>query len=375
MRVLFSTVPGLGHFFPMVPLAWGFRCAGHQVLVAAPARVAQAVRSAGLQHSPVGESRTAPRAGRQDFRPADDRSASAEPWVELAERAVAGTIEIVREWRPHLVVSGFADFSGPIAATLGGIPKVSHHWGMHVSEGLLATLMSGHTLHRLHSLYERHDLQPQDVEAHVTLDLCPPSLVSFDNTGWLRMRHVPYCGASVSAPWLWGARTRPRICVSMGSVPSEAGLQGLRDVAHGLADFPGDVVLTGIGSRYSTLGDLPDNVHRGGWLTHDQVMPACDAVIHHGGSGTSLNSTLFGLPQLVMPQTFDQFDNAERMFAAGVARIVAFVDRTPETVHRQLDLLLSQRSYRDHATRLRFEIEAMPLPAEVVARLETRARG
>jgi L-noviosyl transferase len=38
MRFLFSTLPGLGHFFPIVPLAWGVRAAGHDVVVAPPSR-------------------------------------------------------------------------------------------------------------------------------------------------------------------------------------------------------------------------------------------------------------------------------------------------------------------------------------------------
>jgi L-noviosyl transferase len=373
MRVLFTSTPGFGHLFPMVPLAWAFRCAGHQVLVAAPTQIAKAVRSAGLEHSTVGGTQAPLQLRLEEAHPAGDRNFSVEPWVELAERAVAGTIDVVREWRPHLVISDFADFAGPIAATLAGVPKVSHHWGLHVSDELLGSLLRGQTLRRLHALYERVGLQPQDVAPNVTIDLCPPSLVRFDNHGWLRMRHIPYCGAGIRSPWLWAPRSRPRVCVSMGSVPTEAGVHGLRDVARGLADFPGEVILTGAGSRDSELGELPDNVRRGGWLTHDQVMPGCDAVIHHGGSGTVLNSALFGLPQLILPQMFDQFENAERMLASGAARVIEFGDRAPDEVHRQLDLLLTRRSYRDEATRLRFEIEAMPLPGEVVARLETRA--
>ena len=34
MRVLFVVTPGVGHLFPMVPLAWALRAAGHEVLIA-----------------------------------------------------------------------------------------------------------------------------------------------------------------------------------------------------------------------------------------------------------------------------------------------------------------------------------------------------
>ncbi len=46
MRVLFTTFALPGHFFPLVPLAWGFRSAGHEVLVATSDEfVSTAVRS------------------------------------------------------------------------------------------------------------------------------------------------------------------------------------------------------------------------------------------------------------------------------------------------------------------------------------------
>jgi UDP:flavonoid glycosyltransferase YjiC (YdhE family) len=48
MRILFSTFPGLGHFFPLVPLAWAARTAGHEVLVATTSRALEACGQAGL---------------------------------------------------------------------------------------------------------------------------------------------------------------------------------------------------------------------------------------------------------------------------------------------------------------------------------------
>lgn len=37
MRVLVTSCPNYGHLFPMVPLAWALRNAGHDVLAAVPA--------------------------------------------------------------------------------------------------------------------------------------------------------------------------------------------------------------------------------------------------------------------------------------------------------------------------------------------------
>lgn len=375
MRVLVTTTPGCGHLFPMVPLAWALRCAGHQVVVAGPRPIAKTVRAAGLEHVPVGGNATPLDLWPDEDGPAGDRRFTAEPWVRLAEQTVAETIDLVGKWRPNLIVSEYAEYAGPIAAALFGIPTVSHHWGLHLSDELDAQLFDESTLHRLHALQEQFGLLPEETTPAAVLDLCPPSLVCFDDTAWLAMRHIPYGGAGIPSPWLWGHRTRPRVCVSMGSVPIEAGLDGLRTVATGLSHFDGEVVLTGVGSRSSALTDLPDNVRTAGWLPHDQVLATCDLVIHHGGSGTAMNSLLFGLPQLVLPQMCDQFENAERLVHSGVARSIDLHDRDGDRVRDAVEALLTEPAHREHARRIRSEIETMPAPGQVVTRLEAQVEA
>jgi len=45
MRVLFTSVPAVGHFLPVVPLAMAFRAAGHEVLVAVGEHAVVAARA------------------------------------------------------------------------------------------------------------------------------------------------------------------------------------------------------------------------------------------------------------------------------------------------------------------------------------------
>ena len=52
--------------------------------------------------------------------------------------------------------------------------------------------------------------------------------------------------------------------------------------------------------------------HRDLWMVTDSVphhllLPSCDAIIHHGGAGTSAAALTAGIPQLVCPFHFDQF--------------------------------------------------------------------
>lgn len=50
------------------------------------------------------------------------------------------------------------------------------------------------------------------------------------------------------------------------------------------------------------------------------VLPRCAAFVHHGGVGTVAQALAAGVPQLVVPLAFDQFDNAERVWRLGCGR-------------------------------------------------------
>ena len=54
VRVLFSSTAGYGHVLPMLPLAWAFRDAGHDVLWATARRATHLVAAAGLDTAPAG---------------------------------------------------------------------------------------------------------------------------------------------------------------------------------------------------------------------------------------------------------------------------------------------------------------------------------
>jgi rhamnosyltransferase subunit B len=47
------------------------------------------------------------------------------------------------------------------------------------------------------------------------------------------------------------------------------------------------------------------------------VLPTCAAFVHHGGVGTLAQGFAAGIPQLVVPLAFDQFDNAARLKRLG----------------------------------------------------------
>jgi UDP:flavonoid glycosyltransferase YjiC (YdhE family) len=52
------------------------------------------------------------------------------------------------------------------------------------------------------------------------------------------------------------------------------------------------------------------------------ILPRAAAVVHHGGIGSTAQGLAAGIPQLIMPMGFDQFDNAYHLRRLGVSRAV-----------------------------------------------------
>ncbi|MCC7247831.1 MAG: glycosyl transferase [Lysobacter sp.] len=62
-----------------------------------------------------------------------------------------------------------------------------------------------------------------------------------------------------------------------------------------------------------------DALRRHAWVDYPSWIPAMSAVLHHGGAGVMWECLRAGMPALVLPQDYDQFDHAARLEAAGVA--------------------------------------------------------
>lgn len=69
-------------------------------------------------------------------------------------------------------------------------------------------------------------------------------------------------------------------------------------------------------------GDLPDFMRHAEFVPFRWLAPKCAAIVHHGGIGTLAQGFAAGVPQVVMPMGFDQFDNAARLERLGVGRSI-----------------------------------------------------
>ena len=85
---------------------------------------------------------------------------------------------------------------------------------------------------------------------------------------------------------------------------------------------------------------MPDGVRHFDYVPFTEVLPRAAALVHHGGIGSAAQALAAGVPHLVMPMTFDQPDNADRLRRLGVARVLPPSRFRGPAVARELELLL-----------------------------------
>jgi UDP:flavonoid glycosyltransferase YjiC (YdhE family) len=88
--------------------------------------------------------------------------------------------------------------------------------------------------------------------------------------------------------------------------------EGLARIA---ADRPDWVIVASDGRMEggAVVSDGPPNLHVVPRLCYQRDLTRFDAVIHHGGTGITYSAIAAGLPSLVVPHDFDQFDVAARI--------------------------------------------------------------
>jgi UDP:flavonoid glycosyltransferase YjiC (YdhE family) len=92
--------------------------------------------------------------------------------------------------------------------------------------------------------------------------------------------------------------------------------------------------------------DLPDTVLHADYVPFGALLPRAAAFIHHGGIGSVAQALRAGIPQLIAPMAFDQFDNASRVVQLNVGREIPVRRFRAERVARELRALLDDQAIR-----------------------------
>ena len=97
---------------------------------------------------------------------------------------------------------------------------------------------------------------------------------------------------------------------------------------------------------------LPVGVRHFDFVPFGWLLPRAAAVVHHGGIGSLSQGLVAGVPQLVMPMAFDQFDNAARLEKLGVGRTLARRAFRAPAVARALSQLIDSTQVAERCREL-----------------------
>jgi UDP:flavonoid glycosyltransferase YjiC (YdhE family) len=103
--------------------------------------------------------------------------------------------------------------------------------------------------------------------------------------------------------------------------------------------------------------ELPRNVRAFDYLPFSRVLPRVRALVHHGGIGTSAQALAAGIPQLVRPLAYDQFDNARRLSRIGVGRTLSPARYRGPAAAAALEELLASGQVRAASAEARRKLE------------------
>ncbi|HKR02083.1 MAG TPA: glycosyltransferase [Pyrinomonadaceae bacterium] len=103
---------------------------------------------------------------------------------------------------------------------------------------------------------------------------------------------------------------------------------------------------------------LPEGIAAFEYAPYGQILPRAAAIVHQGGVGTTGQALRAGVPTLIVPFNHDQPDNAARIARLGVGRTIARSRYTAATAARELDRLLTDKTYAKRAAEIGRQVQS-----------------
>ena len=377
MRFLFTTIPGSGHFHPLVPTARALQRRGHDVAFAASPTFAPAIEAAGFEAYPAG-----PAWLEQLSDPVMQKIMAGEFFVDLIRMGmVEGVIRAAKATGADAIVRGSGELGGLVAGAILDLPVAS-------ASPAAAKFYEPMIRPGVARAAAEHGLDGERVTAVdyeiLRIDRTPPSL---EMPGYeappnaINVRPEPFDAGGDLPAWFDAVGQRPLVYVTLGTVMN-GNIPLFRLIADALADQPFDVVIAlGHGIPRDALGEVAGNIRVGGFLPQARILERASAVVNHGGYGTVSAALGAGLPLFLLPMGADQPYNTERCITAGAALGVIqeqppgppsaapppFVPPDPKVIRDGTRRLLDEPAFRDAARGIAAEIAALP-PADYAAK-------
>ncbi|WP_409493538.1 activator-dependent family glycosyltransferase [Amycolatopsis sp. cmx-11-12] len=417
MKVLFTTLAHNTHFYPMVPLAWALRTAGHEVRVASQPDLAETITESGLTAVPVGPAEAewtlddpvamelleeiyeegALYVYEFDFDDREGKRWTPERLLTLENIMVPSLlaavnndpmiddlVDFARSWQPDLVIWEAFTMAGAVAARATGAAHARLLWAPDITVrarqeflGQAMTLPPEHredptaewlewTLNRFGQNFDDEILTGQ-----WTIDPSPPSTRLDLGGRTIGVRYVPHNGPSVVPEFLRTPPSRRRVCLSFGLSEAVEGLgEALADTLQAFDGVDAEVIATVDPAELDPLPELPGNVRLAGFVPLNDLLPSCSAIVHHGGTGTRATAELHGVPQITLAYGAEVAVRAAQIEELGAGLTMPMEELTSSALREKIIKVLDDPSFAENAMQLRTEILAEPTPNDLVPLLE-----
>ncbi len=407
MRVVFTSMAVNSHLYGLVPLASAFQAAGHEVRVLATPSLTDDITSAGLTAVPLGEDvelvEWHANAGAdivEYMRTLDwvEQGGTDVSWDDVLgmqvtftptffaymspDSLIDGMVEFCRSWRPDLIIWEPLTFAAPIAARVTGTPHARMLWGPDVAtrarQSFLNLLPLQEPEHREDPMAEwfgwtlrrfdpRLSFDEEMVLGQWTVDPVPEPLRIDTGARTVGMRYVPYNGPSVVPAWLRHSPERQRVCLTLGGSSREHGIGqvSIGELFEAIADIDAEIVATFDDDQLDGVTTVPSNVRTAGFVPMNVLMPTCDAIVHHGGTGSWLTAAIHGVPQIVLSDA-DTEVHGKQLQDLGAGLSLPIAHLTADDLRSAIQRLLDEPEFRSGAVRLRDGMLTDPSPSQVV---------
>lgn len=374
MKFVVAGYGSRGDVEPCIAVAAELQRRGHdvQMAVTVPAELNTFVSSAGLTPVPYGRD-WRDLLSDNDFTSMMQNLAGAIPQaLDYVTRTLTEKTDTLLPLAAgaDLIVAGMTEQGAATnIAELQQIPLASLHFfpwqilqGGSMQDGTAAPAGQAHR--RRLGLPEQSAVRPLEIQAYDKL--CLPRLAD----EWAGDDRRPFVGAlSLGLPadadddaLAWAAAGPPPVYFGFGSTPVESSADMVAVISAACTRV-GTRALISLGPN--ELGGLvhPEHVKVVGEINHATVFPACRAVVHHGGAGTTAAGLRAGMPALILWNGLDQPMWAAAVTHLGVGLGRGFPESTLDSLTADLQVLLAPHC----ATRAREVAAQMTTAAESLA--------
>jgi len=123
--------------------------------------------------------------------------------------------------------------------------------------------------------------------------------------------------------------------------------------------------------RHQIPTTLPKGIQHFEYIPLQHILPRVDALVHQGGIGTCAQALRCGVPQLIRPMAYDQYDNAWRLKRLGVGEWVIAEDWQVPTVTAKIQAITTSGEVRERCQAIASKFKGVNPLLETCKLIET----